>query len=338
MDLQQDIYLVGGLTYFFHADLESIPYSLNIDGGTVSAFVGAMSISSYSFGSFSSISPKYTRVCPQIFSPASSGTQTLSIHFSRGFGLSCAAVGNTPTDVIDNISLSPAPVPLQAQLAGNVDYDSVVDEFGLWLAKLPRWQAAHIRLFPGPPARSSRIRFPDRQFLSIDSQLTILAGSMASPRGLCFSTLHRFGRAVLCFNAFGIPAIHLMTSSNPFSLLISHFTTQIPVFAVCLIGTILILVRWNQASRTSTWALAGFGLSALLCVIIPIVQVGVQQWFIQNGGNGIAPRAYIYTVLSFLWASLRAISYGLLLVGFLVGRTEGQANSGVPNPLPGNTR
>jgi hypothetical protein len=125
-----------------------------------------------------------------------------------------------------------------------------------------------------------------------------------------------------------------MTSSNLFSLLISNYTTQIPIFAVCLIATILLLVRWNPASRAS--ALAGFGLSALLCVVIPIVQVGAQQWVIHNNGNSIASRAYIFAGLSFFWASLRAVSYALLLVGFLIGRTEGRPGSGAPNPLPGN--
>jgi hypothetical protein len=49
--------------------------------------------------------------------PSFSGVQTLSINFSRirGFG----GVGNTPTDVIDNISLLPVPVPLNIQSSGN---------------------------------------------------------------------------------------------------------------------------------------------------------------------------------------------------------------------------
>jgi hypothetical protein len=116
MDLQQNVYLVGGVTYLFHADLSSIPYSFNIDGGTVSVFIGASNISFYSFGSFSSISPKYSSLSTN-FSPATSGTQTLSINFSRGYGY--GGVGNTPTDVIDNISLSPVHIPLQFQSVGN---------------------------------------------------------------------------------------------------------------------------------------------------------------------------------------------------------------------------
>jgi hypothetical protein len=115
INLQQTVTLTAGVTYRFHADLASIPYSLNADGGTIQVFVGATVIASYSFGSFSAITPKYASISTN-YSAAVSGPQTLSIHFSRGFGY--GGVGNTPADVIDNISLAPIPIPLQIQRNG----------------------------------------------------------------------------------------------------------------------------------------------------------------------------------------------------------------------------
>jgi hypothetical protein len=112
MNLEQNIVLTAGVTYNFRANLSSIPYSFNADGGTISVFIGPTNIVSYSFGSFSSISPKYSTLAAT-FVPVSSGSQTLSIHFSRGYG--AGGVGNTPTDVIDNIFLSPTLIPLKIQ-------------------------------------------------------------------------------------------------------------------------------------------------------------------------------------------------------------------------------
>ncbi len=85
------------------------------------------------------------------------------------------------------------------------------------------------------------------------------------------------------------------------------------------------------------WALMGFGLSTVLCLVIPIAQHGVQQWVAQSGGVNLASRSYIFTGLSIFWSSMRAISYGLLLMAILVGRTGAQTAPGAPNPLPGNT-
>jgi hypothetical protein len=115
LNLEQDIVLSAGVTYSFHADLASVPYSLNGDGGTISVFVGQTAFTSYSFGAFSSITPKYAMLATN-YSAGASGTQTLSIHFSRGWGF--GGVGNTPTDFIDNISLSPVRIPLIIQLNG----------------------------------------------------------------------------------------------------------------------------------------------------------------------------------------------------------------------------
>ena len=120
-------------------------------------------------------------------------------------------------------------------------------------------------------------------------------------------------------------------------MLFSNYITQLPIFAVCLAATIAIVFRWKQAPRASMWALMGFGLAAVLCLVIPIAQVGVQQWVVQTSGGSIASRSRtIFTAMSLLWSSPRAVTYALLLVAIFVGRAEAESDfERCRNPLPG---
>lgn len=113
IDLQQTVVLKAGVTYNFHADLASIPYGINADGGTIQVFIGGTRIASYSFGANTAITTRYASISTN-YSSAVSGAQTLSVNFSRGFGF--GGVGDTPADAIDNISLTPLVIPLQIRL------------------------------------------------------------------------------------------------------------------------------------------------------------------------------------------------------------------------------
>ena len=115
INLQQTVTLRAGVTYNLHADLASIPYSINADGGTIQIFIGATRLASYSFGANSVIASRYASISTN-YTAAASGPQTFSINFSRGYGY--GGVGNTPADVIDNISLTPLVIPLQIQRNG----------------------------------------------------------------------------------------------------------------------------------------------------------------------------------------------------------------------------
>jgi len=115
INLQQTVTLRAGVTYNLHADVESIPYSINADGGTIQIFIGATRLASYSFGANNAIAPRYASIASN-YTAAVSDPQILSINFSRGYGY--GGVGNTPADVIDNISLTPLVIPLQIQRAG----------------------------------------------------------------------------------------------------------------------------------------------------------------------------------------------------------------------------
>ncbi len=116
MNIEQPVYLVAGGVYRFYADLAMTTPGYNGDGGTIAVYVGPTVLASYSFGFASLGINQYTNLSTT-FSPGTTGTQTLSIHFSRGYGYGPAS---TPKDYIDNISLSPPLISLNIQRAGNL--------------------------------------------------------------------------------------------------------------------------------------------------------------------------------------------------------------------------
>jgi hypothetical protein len=112
-------------------------------------------------------------------------------------------------------------------------------------------------------------------------------------------------------------------------MMLSSMAMQLPILLVCLAAGVIILVKWKQASSGSLWALLGFGLALILCILIPVVQTSVQRWVMQSGD--IAHRASVFTGLSFVWSVLRAVTYALLLVAVFAGRSTPQAAA--PPPL-----
>jgi uncharacterized Tic20 family protein len=105
--------------------------------------------------------------------------------------------------------------------------------------------------------------------------------------------------------------------------LVSLFAAQLPIVLVSLLGCLLIGVRRNELSTASSWALMGFGLSVLLCVLIPVAQALVQNWVMESG-HSMAQRASVFTVMAVIWSLLRAVSYALLLMAVLARRTAAQ--------------
>jgi hypothetical protein len=113
--LEQDLNLVAGGFYRFAADLAMYPPGNNADGGTVTAYLGGNQLASHAFGSTTHGVYAYTNLLATC-SPSLSGTQTLSIHFSRSFG--AGGIYSTPTDYIDYIAFAPPPVPLNIRISG----------------------------------------------------------------------------------------------------------------------------------------------------------------------------------------------------------------------------
>lgn len=116
---------------------------------------------------------------------------------------------------------------------------------------------------------------------------------------------------LLCMNPINNP--------SQFTALLSMFVTQLPILLVSLLGCVLVMARRNELSAAAPWVLMGFGLSVVLCVLIPMGQMLAQNWAMQGSGS-ITQRASVFTVLAFVWSLLRAASYGLLLMAILTGR------------------
>jgi hypothetical protein len=110
-----------------------------------------------------------------------------------------------------------------------------------------------------------------------------------------------------------------MNNTDQLQMLLSSLAMQVPSLLVCLVACVLILTRWKQTHGSSMWALLGFGLALILCILIPVVQTGVQSWVMHSGD--VAHRAYIFTGLGVLWSVLRAVSYALLLAAVFAGRS-----------------
>lgn len=106
--------------------------------------------------------------------------------------------------------------------------------------------------------------------------------------------------------------------------LVSVFVAQLPVLIVCLLGCVAVTARKNDLAGATSWAFMGFGLSVVLCVLIPVVQIFVQKWVLENGSS-MGQRASVFAILGLVWSVLRAASFGLLLMAILAGRQQRSA-------------
>jgi len=110
-----------------------------------------------------------------------------------------------------------------------------------------------------------------------------------------------------------------INDSAQLAALLSLFAAQLPILLVSVLGCLVVGVRRNELSTASSWALMGFGLSVLLCVLIPVTQMLAQNWAMDSG-RSMAQRASLFTVLAVVWSLLRAASYALLLMAVVARR------------------
>jgi len=108
------------------------------------------------------------------------------------------------------------------------------------------------------------------------------------------------------------------------TMLLSMFVGQLPILIVSLLGCVVIAARRNELAGASAWALMGFGLSVILCVVIPVAQTLVQKWALE-GGASMVQRASVLTVLAIVWSLFRAASYASLLMAVVAGRKRTEA-------------
>ena len=125
-----------------------------------------------------------------------------------------------------------------------------------------------------------------------------------------------------------------MNTNIIFSGLLQSMIVQLPVIAVALVACIVTVMNWQQSPSASMFSLIGFGLMLALCFIIPIGQI-IAQWKLMPGvGSSPASTRYILTGLGFLWAILRAVSYGFLLAAVYTGRPEQRSAPIIYPPVP----
>jgi uncharacterized protein YqgC (DUF456 family) len=117
-----------------------------------------------------------------------------------------------------------------------------------------------------------------------------------------------------------------MNDTDQIKMLVSTFAIQLPTLLVCFVAGVVVLGRWKEASKGAMWALLGFGLATILCIAIPVTQVGVQEWMKQSNWT-MANRASVFAGIGFLWSVLRAVTYALLLVAVFAGRSNSPAAS-----------
>ena len=137
-----------------------VPHAYNADGGTISVYIGPTLLISYSFGAVTSLTQTKYAILSTNCVPAVSGSQTLSIHFSRGYGTDA----DTPSDYIDNISLTrPVPPTLNIRLlAGNVVLTWTNAAYGLQAA--PSLIGAYTNITSSASPYTDAITGPSRFF------------------------------------------------------------------------------------------------------------------------------------------------------------------------------
>src|SRR3954462_2226903 len=111
-----------------------------------------------------------------------------------------------------------------------------------------------------------------------------------------------------------------ITDNAQLTALLSLFVAQVPILIVSVLGCFVVGARRDEFGPAAAWALMGFGLSVVLCIVIPVAQMLVQKWAMEGGGS-MAQRASVFTMLAVVWSVLRAASYGLLLMALVARRT-----------------
>jgi hypothetical protein len=111
-----------------------------------------------------------------------------------------------------------------------------------------------------------------------------------------------------------------MNNTDAIRVFLTMFLSYLPTFIVCLVAGVVVLTRWQEVSAGAMWAVMGFGLAALLCLLLPAVQVVLQHWVFQTGER--EARMWAFTALSFVSAVLHAAIYVMLLVAIFAGRAK----------------
>ncbi len=112
-------------------------------------------------------------------------------------------------------------------------------------------------------------------------------------------------------------------SSSSLSLIpmvFSQLLTQIPVLVVCIVSLVVLAGRRGTAAEANpdalNWAIVGFGVSAALSFLLPLVY-GVLTFVQIHGNLPIGSIRWVYPILGVFSALLHAGAYAIFLVAYL---------------------
>ena len=110
-----------------------------------------------------------------------------------------------------------------------------------------------------------------------------------------------------------------METTKIFTDVLKGILFQLPIFLASLAGLIVVIVCWRRSPAASLWAVLAFGLSLVLCIVIPVVQQVMWRMMMERA-MGFDTRNTINMALTVVWSLLRAVSYVFLLIGVYAGR------------------
>lgn len=111
-----------------------------------------------------------------------------------------------------------------------------------------------------------------------------------------------------------------MSNADEMRTLFSTFAVYLPRIIICLVACIVIVAKWREARGGAIWALLGFGLALILCVVMPVGQNVIQHWVLQDGDR--ASRMWAFSAFGMIGSVLQAVIYILLLVAIFAGRSK----------------
>jgi hypothetical protein len=110
------------------------------------------------------------------------------------------------------------------------------------------------------------------------------------------------------------------TDAFQLTVFLSQLATYVPTILVCLVAGIVVIARWRDIPGAAPYALLGFGLLFVLCFVIPLGNMMLQHWVLEEGQR--ASRMWAFTVFGFANGALHALIYILLLFAIFAGRPK----------------
>lgn len=110
-----------------------------------------------------------------------------------------------------------------------------------------------------------------------------------------------------------------MTFAEQTRFYFSNLTSQIPMLLALLVTIIVLIVKWQDGSRGSLWALLGLLVALGGALLSPIGYIVIENWA-RTHGLAYSKISTIYTINNVFWAVVRAASLIFLTIAVFAGR------------------